>query len=96
MPGVENDLESRFRPGAMQIPGIRHRTNNVVPTLHDYARYVSNFIDDNRELNPRLVHHGEKLRAALPGYRIAHSRVHEEEKPSNVQYRRAQSQGTVF
>jgi len=45
MTGVENDLESRFRPGAMQIPGIRHRTDNVVPTLHDHSRYVSHPTD---------------------------------------------------
>jgi hypothetical protein len=45
MTGVGNDLESRFRPGAMQIPGIRHRTNNVVPTLDDHSRQVSNPID---------------------------------------------------
>ena len=45
MTGVENDLKSRFRPGAMQIPGIGHRTNNVVPTLHDHSRYVSNPTD---------------------------------------------------
>ena len=45
MAGVGNDFESRFRPGAMQIPGIRQRTNNVVPALHDHSRYFSNPVD---------------------------------------------------
>ena len=45
MTGVGNDLSSRFRPGAMQIPGIRHGTDNVVPTLHDHSRYFSNPTD---------------------------------------------------
>src|SRR4029450_2449621 len=41
MTGIENDLESRFRPGAMQTPGICHRTNHVVQTLHAHSRKVS-------------------------------------------------------
>src|SRR5258706_5524889 len=45
MAGVGNDMELRFRPGSMQIPGARQRTNNVVPTLNNNGGNGSNRAD---------------------------------------------------
>src|SRR6185295_14951835 len=45
MAGVGNDVQLRFRPGSMQVPGARKRTNNVVPTLNNNGGNGSNRAD---------------------------------------------------
>src|SRR5678815_3811368 len=45
MTGVGNDVELRFRPGSMQIPGAGGRTNNIVPTLDNNGGNGSNRAD---------------------------------------------------
>src|SRR6185503_3895593 len=45
MAGVGNDVQLRFRPGSMQVPGARKRTNNVVPALNNNGGNVSNRAD---------------------------------------------------
>src|SRR6185503_17318024 len=45
MAGVGNDVQLRFRPGSMQIPGARKRTNNVIPTLNNDGGNGSNRAD---------------------------------------------------
>ena len=45
MPGIADDLKLRFGPGSMQLPGAHHRTHDVIPTLDDYRRNVTNFTD---------------------------------------------------
>src|ERR1044072_9721194 len=37
MAGIGDDLQVRFRPGAMKVPGANHRTDDVVTALHDHA-----------------------------------------------------------
>src|SRR6185437_621270 len=45
MAGVGNDVQLRFRPGSMQIPGARKRANNVVPALNNNSGNASNRAD---------------------------------------------------
>src|SRR5258706_8508453 len=39
---VRRNQEFRFRPGTMQVPGTRHRTDHIVTPLHNHARNVTN------------------------------------------------------
>src|SRR5258706_3818982 len=39
---VRRNQEFRFRPGTMQIPGTRHRTDDIVTPLHNHAGNVTN------------------------------------------------------
>ena len=43
--GVRDDIQRCFGPGAVQIPGVHDRTNDVVATVNDYRWNVSNTID---------------------------------------------------
>src|SRR2546427_10552663 len=45
MARVRCDVKLRLRPRAMQIPGARHRANNVVSPLHNHAGYLTNLPD---------------------------------------------------
>src|SRR4030095_16852971 len=38
MARVRCDVQFGLRPRAMQVPGARHRANNVIAALHNYAR----------------------------------------------------------
>src|SRR5258705_13632820 len=35
MTGIGNEVQLWFRPGSMEIPGARKRTDNIVPTLNN-------------------------------------------------------------
>jgi hypothetical protein len=39
--GVGHDAEVGLGPGAMQVPGRRHRADHVVAALHDHRRDVA-------------------------------------------------------
>src|SRR6476469_424741 len=39
MASVRNDVQLRFRPGAMKIPGAPDRTNKIVTTLNNHSGY---------------------------------------------------------
>src|SRR5437762_236673 len=45
MARVRRDVKVCLRPGAMQVPGTRHRTDNVVTALNDDAGDVANLSD---------------------------------------------------
>src|SRR5881392_2147071 len=42
MSRIGSDAQVSLRPCAMQVPGTRHRANNIVPPLHDHTGNVSN------------------------------------------------------
>src|ERR1041384_7900323 len=42
---VGNNVQLRVGPCAMQVPGIHQRTDNVVTSMNDYRRNVTNAID---------------------------------------------------
>src|ERR1700733_5643695 len=42
MPGVRDNMEFRFWPGAMKIPRTHHRTYHVVPPLNDNGGNMAN------------------------------------------------------
>jgi hypothetical protein len=43
--GIRDDLQIRFRPRTMKVPGAYHRTDGVVTALHDHAGDRSNLAD---------------------------------------------------
>lgn len=43
--GVGDDLQRCFGPGAVEVPCVHHRTDDVVTSMHDHAGDVSNAID---------------------------------------------------
>src|ERR1044072_4519200 len=42
---VGNYFERRFRPRAMQVPRVQYRANNIVTTVDDHRRNMTNAID---------------------------------------------------
>src|SRR5438876_1631705 len=45
VPGIGRNVQLGLGPGAMKFPRTHHRTNDVVATLHDYPRDVTNLAD---------------------------------------------------
>ena len=45
MPGLGDEAEFRFGPAPVQSPGGIHRTHDVIASLHDDTRQVSDQID---------------------------------------------------
>src|SRR5262249_35378421 len=51
MAGVRDDLEPRLGPGAVQVPGVADRADEIVAAVDDDARYVA----DARHLLEQVV-----------------------------------------
>src|SRR5438132_6083371 len=45
MSGIRDDAQLGFRPGPVQVPGARHRANNIVAALNDYAGNLPDLLD---------------------------------------------------
>ena len=50
MPGIADDTEICFRPGAVQVPGATHRAGHVLTALHNHRRYVTDAVQVLQQL----------------------------------------------